>query len=181
VVANDFLLVFWFMDVQGSTWYCVCLCKFFCKWLVGKTHHHRFVWNNKNYYTTLKKNLVELLDHYNWGKKSLLMWRWMINFNAMTNVLKFVVSCDNLNLKETFQITFLGHVFFKSCQCFIVYVETYKNFKYVCIKFVHLDLQNCITWLKKKGRIKNSGMGFILILVFVKLNIPIKTRSNWIF
>ncbi len=78
----------------------------------------------------------------------------MINFNAMTNVLKFVVSCDNLNLKETFQATFLGHVFFKSCQYFIVYEKAYKNFKYVCINFVQLDLQKCITWLNKYGRNK---------------------------
>jgi hypothetical protein len=75
-------------------------------------------------------------------------------FNAMTNVLKFVVSYDNLNLEETFQVTFLGHVFLESCQYFIVYEKSYKNFKYVCIKFVQLDLQKYLTWLKKYGRSK---------------------------
>jgi len=35
----------------------------------------------------------------------------MTNFNAMTNVLKLVVSCDNLNLKETFQVIFWGMFF----------------------------------------------------------------------
>jgi hypothetical protein len=72
----------------------------------------------------------------------------------MTNVLKFVVSYDNLNLKETFKLLFWGIFFLESCQYFIIYEKTYKHFKYVCIKSVQLDLQKCLTWLKKYGRSK---------------------------
>jgi hypothetical protein len=38
------------------------------------------------------------------------------NLNTLTNVLNFVVKCENFGLEESFQGTCFGHIFSKACQ-----------------------------------------------------------------
>jgi hypothetical protein len=38
------------------------------------------------------------------------------NLNTLTNVLKYVIKCETLGLKESFQGTYFGYVFSKACQ-----------------------------------------------------------------
>jgi hypothetical protein len=38
------------------------------------------------------------------------------NLNNMTTVVKSILSCDVLGLEKSFQGTYFGHAFFKTCQ-----------------------------------------------------------------
>jgi hypothetical protein len=62
----------------------------------------------------------------------------------MTITLRSVACCDVLGLKESFQITYFGYAFFKTCQYATTYEKIYKGLKYVSIKVALGDLQKCI-------------------------------------
>jgi hypothetical protein len=67
------------------------------------------------------------------------------NLNAMTFALKFVISCETLNLQENVNSTCFGHVFSKTCQYAIINEKVYRNLRYVSIKATQANLQKCIT------------------------------------
>ncbi len=56
------------------------------------------------------------------------------NLNTLTHVLKSVVKCETLALKESFQTCF-GCAFSKVCQYATTNDKVCKNLKYVFIKF----------------------------------------------
>jgi hypothetical protein len=58
--------------------------------------------------------------------------------------------------KKTFKALCFGHVFSKACQYGIAEENVYKDLKYVSIKFVHVNLQKCIIWLKKFRKIRHE-------------------------
>jgi hypothetical protein len=58
----------------------------------------------------------------------------------MTNILKFVVKCEVLGLKESFYKTNFGNDFSKAYQYAINDEKVCKGFKYVSIKFTHVNL-----------------------------------------
>ncbi len=87
------------------------------------------------------------------------------NLNTLSNVLNFVVKCETFGLKESFQGACFGHVFSKACQYATIDEKACKNLKYVCIKFAEVDLQKCITWPKKFGKVIKNGTKFTLKLV----------------
>jgi hypothetical protein len=57
------------------------------------------------------------------------------NFNAMTTILKFIVSCESLILEESFQGTYFEHFFFKGMSIWYNRRKVCKTLKYVAIKF----------------------------------------------
>jgi len=63
-----------------------------------------------------------------------------LNFNAMTNALKYVVSCECLGLEESFQGGCFGHAFSKACQCGSTNEIGCKNLKQISIKSTQIDL-----------------------------------------
>ncbi len=84
----------------------------------------------------LARNLKELLDCYGLSKKIIVYVKDEgANLNSMTTILKFVVNCEGLGLKESFNGTCFGHAFFKTCQYVIAKKRVCKNLKYVSIKF----------------------------------------------
>jgi hypothetical protein len=70
----------------------------------------------------------------------------------MISVLKSVVNCESLGLKENFQGTCFAHAFSKACQYGIAEEFFCRNLKYVFIKSTQTYLHKCITWLKSPGR-----------------------------
>ncbi len=60
-------------------------------------------------------------------KKKIIQVKDESNLNAMTFVLKFVVSWEYLNLEESFQKKFFSHGFFKACQHAKYQVCLYSN------------------------------------------------------
>jgi hypothetical protein len=66
--------------------------------------------------------------------------------NAMTTTQKFVVSFEILGLDESFQGTWFGHAFFKTCQYGTTKKKNCKNFKHVSIKVAQSNLQKCVMW-----------------------------------
>ncbi len=79
--------------------------------------------------------------------------------------------------KKTFKALCFGHVFSKACQYGIAEENVYKDLKYVSIKFVHVNLQKCIIWLKKsrEGRQESNNACFETGIHPIKLNILVKT------
>jgi hypothetical protein len=53
----------------------------------------------------------------------------------MTNVLKFVVSCEGHSLEENFQGSCFGHVFLRHAKYGTSNEKICKNLKFVSIKF----------------------------------------------
>ncbi len=83
----------------------------------------------------LAQNLTKLLEKYALRKEIIAYVKNEgLNFNAMTNALKYVVSCECLGLEESFQGGCFGHAFSKACQCGSTNEKRCKNFKYVSIK-----------------------------------------------
>jgi hypothetical protein len=84
----------------------------------------------------LATKLIELLDAYGLRNKIMAYVKDEgSNLNALTNVLKFVVNCETLGLKESFQGTYFDHAFSKACQYATTYDKVCKNLKYVFIKY----------------------------------------------
>jgi hypothetical protein len=52
----------------------------------------------------------------------------------MTIALKATISCETLDVMETFKGTCFGHVFSNVCQYAIVEEKVFKSLKYVSIK-----------------------------------------------
>lgn len=75
-----------------------------------------------------------------------------VNLDAMTTLLKIVVSFKSLGLEEPLQGTCFGHALLKACQ----YGTTNLNFVVglhgIFIKSTQIDFQKCITWLKNLGK-----------------------------
>jgi hypothetical protein len=92
------------------------------------------------------------------------------NLNAMTNILKFVLSCEYLWLEERFQGTCFGHVFSKACQYGTIDKKVCKKLKYMSIKSTKVDLQICITWLKKFRKRRHEWNKLVLKLEFGQEN-----------
>ncbi len=83
----------------------------------------------------MAKNLIELLDVYGLRNKIIPYVKDEgSNLNTLTNVLKSIVKCETLSLKESFQGTCFGHVFSKMCQYATTNDKICKNLKYVSIK-----------------------------------------------
>jgi hypothetical protein len=124
-------------------------------------------------------NFNELLNSYNLKKKIIVYVKDEgANLNAMTMVLKIVVSCDVLELKENFNGTCVGGVFSKTCQYVTTEEKICKNLKFVFIKSMNFDIQKCITWPKffRKGRQEWSKACIDVKIRPRKLNTPIKTK-----
>jgi hypothetical protein len=88
----------------------------------------------KTTWQALARNLIELLDAY--GLRNMIIAYVKhegSNLNTLTNVLKFVIKCETLGLKESFQGTYFGHVFSKACQYATINDKVCKNLKYVSI------------------------------------------------
>lgn len=64
----------------------------------------------------------------------------------MTDALKSIVNCESIGLKENFQRSHFGHVFPNACQYGITYETMWRSFKYISIKFTHVNMQKCIIW-----------------------------------
>jgi hypothetical protein len=85
----------------------------------------------------LAKNLIGLLNIYGFKNKIIMyVKKEGSNLKTFTSALKFIVKCEALDLKESFQGTYFEHVFFKSCQYVINNEKKYKGFKYVFTKYV---------------------------------------------
>jgi hypothetical protein len=82
----------------------------------------------------LARNLKDFLDFYGLSKKIIAYVKYEgVNFNSMT-IFKFVVNCEVLGLEESFNGTYFGHAFSKTCQYVIAGKRVCKNLKYVSIK-----------------------------------------------
>ncbi len=98
-------------------------------------------------------NLNNLLDSFGPKKKIIAFVKDEgVNLNAMTSITRFIVNCDILRLKESFNGNCFGHVLSKGCQYGIIEEKVCKNMKFVSIKIEQFDIQKCITWLKKSGK-----------------------------
>jgi len=65
----------------------------------------------------LVRNIIKLLDAYSLTNKIITYVKDEgSNLNTLTNVLKYVIKCETLGLKESFQGTYFGYVFSKACQ-----------------------------------------------------------------
>jgi hypothetical protein len=95
-------------------------------------------------------NLIELLDSHEFRKKiATYVKDEGFYLNTMITSLKSMISCNVLDLKESFQGTCFDHAFSKMCQYATTYEKNYKRLKYLSIKIAQGDLQKCITWLEK--------------------------------
>ncbi len=74
------------------------------------------------------------------------------NLRMMIIILKFVVSCDNLGLKEPFQGTYFGHAMLKVCQYGITYEKVFVGLHEVSIESSHANIKKCIIWPKKSRK-----------------------------
>jgi hypothetical protein len=109
---------------------------------------------------TLAKSLIKLLDKYGLRKKIIVYIKYEVyNLNAMISVLKSVINCEFLGLEKNFQGICFGHAFSKACQYGIVKEKTYKNLKYVSIKFASVGLRSL-------GRVDRNGIRLVLKLEF---------------
>ncbi len=69
--------------------------------------------------------------------------------NALTSVLKSIMSCEVLVWRKTLRGFTLVMFFSKACQHGKTNENVCRNLKYVSIKFAQVDLQKCINWPKK--------------------------------
>ncbi len=82
------------------------------------------------------RNIIKLLDAYSLTNKIITYVKDEgSNLNTLTNVLKYVIKCETLGLKESFQGTYFGYVFSKACQSTTTNDKVCKNLKYVSIKY----------------------------------------------
>jgi hypothetical protein len=80
----------------------------------------------------LVNNLTELLNAYGLKNKIIAYVKDEgSKLNKLTNVLKSIVKCATLGLEESFQGTYFGHVFSKTCQYATTDDKVCKNLKYV--------------------------------------------------
>jgi len=83
----------------------------------------------------LARNLIALLDEYGLRKKIVAYVKNEgANFNEMTMTLKLVISCEILDLDESFQSTCFNHAFFKACRYGTSKDKVCKKLKCVSIK-----------------------------------------------
>jgi len=96
----------------------------------------------------------------------------------MTIALKSIIKCEIFSLDENFQGVCFGHGFSKTCQYATTKEKVCKNFKFVSIKYAHLDLQKCIIWPETfgNGRQEWNKACSNFNLLPRKLNISMKTR-----
>ncbi len=66
-------------------------------WLSAKTHCHRFILSNMNNRSSFGKELNSIVR----STKSCLCEIWGSNLNIKTIVLKSILSCENVGLKES--------------------------------------------------------------------------------
>ncbi len=131
---------------------------------------------------TLVRSLTMLLDKYGLRKKIIAYVKDKgSNINAMTVALKVVVNCEFLGLEESFQGTCFGHAFSKGCQYDIVEEKVCKDLKHVYVKFVQVDLQKCIIWLKKQGKQEWNKTYVKTSICPPKLKTLVKTRQSLLF
>jgi hypothetical protein len=98
-------------------------------------------------------NMSNLLDSFGLRKKIITFVKdEVVNLNATTFALRFLMSCDILGLKESFNGSCFGHVFSKGCQYGIVEEKVCKDMIFMSIKNAQFDIQKCITWSKKSGK-----------------------------
>jgi hypothetical protein len=82
----------------------------------------------------LARNLIELLD----GLKNKIITYVKdesSNIYTLTHALKFIVKCETLDLKESFQGICFSHAFSKACHYATSNDKVCKNLKYVFIKY----------------------------------------------
>jgi hypothetical protein len=83
------------------------------------------------------------LDKYGLTKKNITYVKDEgFNLNAMIVMLKFVVNCEYLGIKKSFQDTCFGHAFSKACQYDIAEEKICRNLKYVSINSTRTNLLN---------------------------------------
>jgi hypothetical protein len=81
----------------------------------------------------ISKNLIDFLDQYNLKNKNITYVKDEgSNLNVTTTTLKFVVSCETMGLKESFEGTCFDHAFF------IVYFLHSKNINFCQYIIIHL-------------------------------------------
>jgi hypothetical protein len=73
-----------------------------------------------------------------------------INLAITTTSLKFVISCDALNLPVHFDDVCFGHVLSKVAQYVTNDDKISKELMPISMKFAQLSFQSCITWSKNK-------------------------------
>jgi hypothetical protein len=89
----------------------------------------------------LARNLNELLDSYNLRKKIIVyVTNEGANLNATTMVLKIVINCDVLEFEESFNGTYFGCDFSKTCQYVTIDKKKCKNMKFISIKSTKFDI-----------------------------------------
>jgi hypothetical protein len=98
----------------------------------------------------------------------------------MTIASKSIIIFDILNLAKNFQGNFFGDAFSKTYKYVSTNEKVCKCLKYVYVKTTQLNLQKCITWLKKSRKSRQEwNMAYAYSNLFQrKLNVPIKTRLS---
>jgi len=95
----------------------------------------------------LAEKLIELLDSFALRKKIITYVKDEgFNMNIMTTTLKSIISCDMLDLEESFNGIYFGHAFSKACQYATTKEKNCKYLQYVLIKYAQRDLEKCIIW-----------------------------------
>jgi hypothetical protein len=97
-------------------------------------------------------NLIQLLDEYFLGKKSVYVKNEKSNLNIITTILKFVINCEVLDLEKSFQSTYFGHVFLKSHQYATIDVKSVYEFQICFIMSTQAYLQKCMSWFNNYGK-----------------------------
>jgi hypothetical protein len=82
----------------------------------------------------------------------------------MTFIVKVVVSCDILGLKESYQSNYFGHTFFKACQYDTTKKKLCKDLTYV-IKATQRNIHKSITWPIFLENVDKSGPKHVLNLI----------------
>jgi len=89
--------------------------KFLRGWLSTKTYHNWFVWITWNFKTTFGKKKLNYIVRWIWIKEKNITYvkDEGANLNAMIVAQNFVVSCEILNLDESFLIHAMAMHFLK--------------------------------------------------------------------
>jgi hypothetical protein len=86
-----------------------------------------------------------------------------VNSNAMITILKLVVSCQNLGLKDAFQGTCFGHTMSKVCQYGTMDDKVSIGLHEVSIKLGQNDVQIALHGPRSLGNAAKSGQRLVLI------------------
>jgi hypothetical protein len=98
-----------------------------------------------------QKNLFDLLDIY--GLENKIITYVKNKGSTLTIVLKFIVKCEGLNLKESFQRTFLSMFFPKPINTLPLMIKFIgRGLKYVFVKCAHVVLHKCNNCLNKSSK-----------------------------